>query len=151
MPDRHDDPDIVHGWLVFSADVPLCGLDPHPAYAPEALTDAPVSATGWAEAIGVLPTREAAETEILDDLETVAQAVGRGDVSDDGAEQDFALPVSVDAHGILSVFSDGVEIARYTPEILWQDGYGMTPPRRSAHGRLAQTRAMSRDRGGDSP
>lgn len=90
--------------MLFAADTPLIGLDPHPAYAPN--PPERTGAAGWLDAYNVFETRDAAEASARDDLAAARDAVGDGDLSDWADDADWACKVRVDAQGRLEVYAD---------------------------------------------
>jgi hypothetical protein len=117
------------GWMLFAADTPLIGLDPHPAYAP----DPPerTGAEGWLEAYHVFETRDAAEAVAREDFAAALDAVEEGDLSDWADENDWVCKVRVDAQGRLEVFAgdgDATPFRVYMPhEVFGAFGMSWTP------------------------
>lgn len=119
---------MIRGYMLFTADTPLIGLDPHPAYAPEPATEA-FGANVWARLYNVDPDRSKLEREALEDLEAARRAVGEGDLEDWSDEPDLVFQVSVSDQGDLRVMDpDRPDLmAQYTPEQVY-GAFGMTPP-----------------------
>lgn len=85
----------MDGWMTFLAERPLCGIDPHPAYAPNIEGDNPTNAAEWAEVYGVFSSLREANLSIAEDADII---------EDDDA--DVALRVRVDDDGTLHIFDD---------------------------------------------
>jgi hypothetical protein len=120
---------LQQGWMAFSAEAPMIGLDPHPAYAPDA-PRLPRDAEDWAETYHVGPSREDLEAEAREDLESRLAAVEDGDLEDTEEEADVVLPVAVGSDGSLIVLDVDrhFEVARYTAEQVF-GAFGMEVPR----------------------
>jgi len=88
------------GYLAFLAEPPLVGLDPHPAWAPEA--PASHDADGFFLAYGASASREALEREIAEDLRARLDAVAAGDL-EDADEADVILAVRIHDDGRMEV------------------------------------------------
>lgn len=119
---------MVKGYMLFSADTPIIGLDPHPAYAPDSSPEA-FGAGIWARLYHVGPDRAALEREALDDLQAAREAVEEGDLEDCSEEPDEVFPVTVSDLGVLTVMDpEGqYEMAQYTPDQVY-GAFGMAPP-----------------------
>ena len=119
---------MVRGYMLFAADTPLIGLDPHPAYAPDEAPDA-FGADVWARLYHVSPDRAGLEREALEDLEAARQAVEEGDLEDWSDEPDEVFPVTVSDAGVLTVMDpDGQYVmAEYSPADVY-GAFGMSCP-----------------------
>ena len=116
------------GYMLFAADTPLIGLDPHPGYAPEEAPEA-YGASVWARLYQVKPDRDELEREALVDLEVMRDAVEEGDLEDCSDEPDEVFPVTVSDAGVLTVMDPEGEyvMAEYTPADVY-GAFGMMPP-----------------------
>lgn len=114
--------------MLFAADTPLIGLDPHPAYAPEEAPEA-YGASVWARLYHVKPDRAELEREAQEDLEAARDAVEAGDLEDWSEEPDEVFPVSVSDAGVLTVMDPEGEyvMAEYTPADVY-GAFGMRCP-----------------------
>lgn len=119
---------MIKGFMLFAADTPIIGLDPHPAYAPDAVPEAFGAAT-WARLYHVNTDRGELEREAQEDLQAARDAVDEGDLEDCSEEPDEVFPVSVSDGGVLTVMDpDGNYVmAEYTPEQVY-GAFGMTAP-----------------------
>jgi hypothetical protein len=120
---------LQQGWMAFSPEAPIIGLDPHPAYAPDA-PRLPRNEEDWAETYHVGPSRDDLEAEAREDLESRLAAVEEGDLEDTEEEADVILPVAVGSDGSLIVLDIDrrFEVARYTAEQLF-GAFGMEAPK----------------------
>jgi len=116
------------GYMLFAADTPLIGLDPHPAYAPDP-APAVFGADVWARLYHVKPDRAALEREALEDLEAARDAVEEGDLEDWSEEPDEVFPVTVSDLGILTVMDPEGRylMAEYAPADVY-GAFGMVCP-----------------------
>jgi hypothetical protein len=119
---------MVKGYMLFAADTPIVGLDPHPAYAPDPAPEA-FGAAVWARLYHVSPDRSELEQEAQDDLQAARDAVEEGDLEDCAEEPDEVFPVVVSDEGVLTVMDpEGqYEMAQYTPEQVF-GAFGMAAP-----------------------
>lgn len=111
---------MVKGYMLFAADTPIVGLDPHPAYGPEEAVEA-FGAAVWARLYHVGPDRSELEREAQDDLRAARDAVEEGDLEDWAEEPDEVFPVTVSDMGVLTVMDPaGAQVlAEYTPEQIY--------------------------------
>lgn len=119
---------MVRGYMLFAAEAPLIGLDPHPAYAPEEAPEA-FGAAVWARLYQVGTDREALMTEARQDLEARRGAYEAGDLEDHEEGADLMFPVTVSDAGVLTVLDpeSGHVLAKYGPDQVY-GAFGMTPP-----------------------
>lgn len=119
---------MVNGYMLFAADTPIVGLDPHPAYAPDAAPEA-FGAVVWARLYHVNPDRTELEREALEDLQAARDAVEAGDLEDWSEEPDEVFPVTVSETGVLTVMDpDGQYVmAEYAPADVY-GAFGMSCP-----------------------
>lgn len=119
---------MMKGYMLFAADTPIIGLDPHPAYAPEEAPEA-YGAAVWARLYHVSPDRAELEREALEDLAAARDAVEAGDLEDWSEEPDEVFPVTVSDTGVLTVMDpDGRYVMReYAPADVY-GAFGMRCP-----------------------
>ena len=119
---------MMRGYMLFAAEAPLIGLDPHPAYAPEEAPEA-FGAAVWARLYQVGTDREALMTEARQDLEARRGAYEAGDLEDHEEGADLMFPVTVSDAGVLTVLDpeSGHVLAKYGPDQVY-GAFGMTPP-----------------------
>jgi hypothetical protein len=119
---------MIKGYMLFAADTPLIGLDPHPAYAPEEASES-YGASVWARLYHVKADRAELEREALEDLEAARDAVEEGGLEDCSEEPDEVFPVIVSDAGVLTVMDpEGAYVmAEYAPADVY-GAFGMTPP-----------------------
>lgn len=119
---------MLRGYMLFAADTPLIGLDPHPAYAPEEAPEA-YGARVWARLYHVKPDRAELERDALEDLEAARDAVEAGDLEDWSEAPDEVFPVSVSDAGVLTVMDPegSYVMAEYTPADVY-GAFGMGCP-----------------------
>ena len=107
-----------HGFLTFSFDTPIIGLDPHPAWAPQEIATLPQTSEGWVEVYG----GSASEADLLIAAEQDAQDF-------DTDEADIVFPVTIHPDGTLDIY-DGTnpDIMRsYSAKQVFA-AFGMTLP-----------------------
>lgn len=119
---------MIKGYMLFAADTPLIGLDPHPAYAPDPAPEA-FGAAVFARLYHVGPDRSELEREAQDDLQAARDAVEEGDLEDCAEEPDEVHPVTVSDAGVLTVMDpDGRFVMReYAPADVY-GAFGMSCP-----------------------
>ncbi len=107
---------MLHGYMLFAANTPIIGLDPHPAYAPDEAPEA-FGASVWARLYHVGPNRAELEREAQEDME------------DDEEAADEVFPVTVSDAGVLTVMDpDGRYVLRqYAPADVY-GAFGMSCP-----------------------
>ena len=116
----------LDGFVLFMADRPHVGLDPHPAFAP----NHPVASTaqGWASAYLMFDTRAEAENEAARDHEVRMDYVEHPD--DCVGAPHFPLAVRIFENGNMEVFADAARtdrLACYTKADLF-GAIGMEAP-----------------------
>lgn len=91
------------GWMLFCATKPIGGLDPYPAYTPSRPERAGLD--GWIEYYSIFASREDAESEAIEDLETERNYVDVEDLAQFNKELAIAYKVRVDMNGRLEIFA----------------------------------------------
>lgn len=119
---------MIKGYMLFTSDTPMIGLDPHPAYSPQEAPEA-FGADTWARLYGVVQDRAELEREALEDLEAFRSAVEAGDLTDWPEDPDMAFPVTVSDSGTLTVMDpEGNHVmAEYSPADVY-GAFGMDCP-----------------------
>lgn len=117
------------GYMTFMAEPPLIGLRTQPGSAPFEEGPKTFDAEGWGEAYSLYATREEAEADAKEHLETIRQAVADGDMEDGDEEPDFVMPVAVHDDGRLEIREtpEGEAIETYTAEQIY-GAFGMKLP-----------------------
>jgi hypothetical protein len=113
------------GWMLFSAEDPIVGLSPQPAYAPVEPCD---SAEGWFEEYSCFETRAEAEAYAEEDAEAYAEAVAAGDL--EGSRlADIAYKVVVYDTGNVHIYDSDDALQPfdiYTPHDIFVRGFGFS-------------------------
>lgn len=115
------------GYMLFAAEAPIVGLDPHPAYAPCGETIAR-NVDGWFGVYGVFADIDEARREAQSDHEARLEAFEDGDI-EDVDDPDFVLPVDVDDAGTVKVWDEGRTflMAEWAPADIYR-AFGMSLP-----------------------
>jgi hypothetical protein len=118
----------VKGFMLFKTE--FAENEFHPDNAPQEELSA-FTAEGFAEAYCLYPTLEEAKAAAEEDHAMVLDAVARGDM-EDAEEKAYALPVSVDADGTVTVYSaEGEhEVRQHSMEEMYKGFFGMELPER---------------------
>lgn len=98
-----------HGFMMFMAESPIIGIDPQPAYTPEAPAVLPTDGAVWATQVyhaevGAAGLRHMAIDDAYAHAEMRAEC---RDDDDDEDEPDVVMQVAVDDDGTLHVFDQG--------------------------------------------
>ncbi len=117
----------VKGFMLFKTE--FAENEFHPDNAPQEELSA-FTAEGFAEAYCLYPTLDEANAAAEEDHAMVLDAVARGDM-EDAEEKAYALPVSVDAEGTVTIFSADSEheVRQHSMEEMYQGFFGMEPPK----------------------
>ncbi|MFG6572375.1 hypothetical protein ACGYLO_12280 [Sulfitobacter sp. 1A13353] len=117
----------VKGFMLFKAE--FAENEFHPDNAPQEELPA-FNAEGFAESYCLYSTLEEANAAADEDHAMVIDAVASGDM-EDAEEKAYALPVSVDADGTVTVYSaEGMhQVRQLSMEEMYQGFFGMEPPK----------------------